>query len=826
MSWLGWYAGEAPSLENTTFGTTTVSVQSCAAIYNLPNGCFCTHKYECNSQSCDDTGHCVPSATSAVDGAAIAPSQDLPGYEIGPSGSYALQLSSTTHSVDISSANFNEPPLVLLTIAEVTTASEQPQREQILSVVRTVTSKSFTVDVIALTDEWMQDSYDVEIAYSLHSKKYSCNFSCEMGTCIDTKCVCNRGWNGTTCNSCLHGYYGPSCSACPKSCGRGYCDDGITGTGKCVCPPGTSGTDCSTCAGNFAGPFCEPCPDCSTSRAICSWSQAANQTYCNCSSTAFDPSTNCTACVSGNFGGDCAWVVTDVIVYATVGGVIAISGLVLLMWCIRVQTRNKYENQSMMFSEPFHNIDSTPGVEAQRQELLRHDKNMFNVMASSTTDWLIDFDSIVFHEQIGVGSSAEVFRATYSGNLVAVKQFFHSVFDEDAFTKRWVQEVSTLCRLHHPNVVRFYGATFKPPYYFIITEICPMQLGLFIPTGSASARVGVAAKCAIAEINTEYIDTYFFQKFRYDNSPRPTDAQRADVSPSDRGTNGGGNKTPRGVSTPMNSSEMTHPSYGSARARSGSSKATTYSAATSGTEGAEARLHKYRQYLSRYRFVFPPSILFQVVTGICSGMQFIHDKKIVHRDLKPANILLTKGFEPKLCDLASSHLSSSAKASKKAPTAAEESRRRRISSLHMNMETSPLYAPPEALDAGVGSKSPDVATLCKGDVYAFSIILLQLCSVDPIHIGNCRDFESLDDARSFKLLSMISKGERPAIEPHIPAELADLISSAWATQPSLRPSFHDLLSKFNDRSRDIGRSFVAVEAGLRASDDFRAGTTP
>ena len=75
-------------------------------------------------------------------------------------------------------------------------------------------------------------------------------------------------------------------------------------------------------------------------------------------------------------------------------------------------------------------------------------------------------------------------------------------------------------------------------------------------------------------------------------------------------------------------------------------------------------------------------------------------------------------------------------------------------------------------------------------------------------------------------LMLFAAGERPAIEPHIPAELADLISSAWATQPSLRPSFHDLLSKFNDRSRDIGRSFVAVEAGLRASDDFRAGTTP
>jgi len=60
-----------------------------------------------------------------------------------------------------------------------------------------------------------------------------------------------------------------------------------------------------------------------------------------------------------------------------------------------------------------------------------------------------------------------------------------------------------------------------------------------------------------------------------------------------------------------------------------------------------------------------------------------------------ANILLTKSFEPKLCDLASSHLSSNSKSKSKHGL---DERRRRISSVHLNMDTTPLYAPPEALD--------------------------------------------------------------------------------------------------------------------------------
>ena len=71
-----------------------------------------------------------------------------------------------------------------------------------------------------------------------------------------------------------------------------------------------------------------------------------------------------------------------------------------------------------------------------------------------------------------------------------------------------------------------------------------------------------------------------------------------------------------------------------------------------------------------------------------------------------ANILLTKGFEPKLCDLASSHLSSTSAG--EGTKDKKGGRRRRISSLHMNLDTSPLYAPPEALDATPGSSNVSV----------------------------------------------------------------------------------------------------------------------
>ena len=118
-------------------------------------------------------------------------------------------------------------------------------------------------------------------------------------------------------------------------------------------------------------------------------------------------------------------MISDVIAYSVVAAVVVIASIIGLVWCCRsVRSRNAQYRST----EPFHKIDATPGIEEQRQELLRHDKSMFNVMvccsfqeycvdvcvtpyarfttpcmqASSTSDWLIDFEQIQFQEQVCV----------------------------------------------------------------------------------------------------------------------------------------------------------------------------------------------------------------------------------------------------------------------------------------------------------------------------------------------------------------------------------------------------------------------------------------
>ncbi len=163
------------------------------------------------------------------------------------------------------------------------------------------------------------------------------------GVCIDKKCTCARGWNGTTCSTCSGGYYGPTCAPCP-SCGRGWCGDGLAGKGKCHCPPGILGPDCSTCDVGFVGPYCQLCPACDTVTvaAKCQWSPKDNATHCNCSSLAYDPASNCTQCARGTFGSNCSWAVTYVIAFSTLGGgAAAVAIVVVVWWCRRRQRRKK-----------------------------------------------------------------------------------------------------------------------------------------------------------------------------------------------------------------------------------------------------------------------------------------------------------------------------------------------------------------------------------------------------------------------------------------------------------------------------------------------------
>jgi serine/threonine protein kinase len=88
--------------------------------------------------------------------------------------------------------------------------------------------------------------------------------------------------------------------------------------------------------------------------------------------------------------------------------------------------------------------------------------------------WFIDLKELELKEEVGVGASAQVFRGVYFGQQVAVKRLFCSVWEQHKFTEFFRSEAQLLASLHHPNVVRFYGAAFdaNDNRGYLVTEYC------------------------------------------------------------------------------------------------------------------------------------------------------------------------------------------------------------------------------------------------------------------------------------------------------------------------------------------------------------------
>lgn len=97
----------------------------------------------------------------------------------------------------------------------------------------------------------------------------------------------------------------------------------------------------------------------------------------------------------------------------------------------------------------------------------------------------------------------------------------------------------------------------------------------------------------------------------------------------------------------------------------------------------------------------PLSVRKRIAEQILSAMDYFHQKQIIHRDLKPANILITKnGNNVKIIDFGLSDSDTFAILKQSAGT--------------------PRYMAPEQLKKGV-------AIDCRTDIYAFGLILQQLC---------------------------------------------------------------------------------------------------
>jgi serine/threonine protein kinase len=90
-----------------------------------------------------------------------------------------------------------------------------------------------------------------------------------------------------------------------------------------------------------------------------------------------------------------------------------------------------------------------------------HDLKSITVQASD----------LELEEQVGAGSSGQVYRGTFMGSKVAVKRCLIVDLLDDPL-KYFMQETNVMSVLRHPNVVKFFGASLRPPYFYIITEFC------------------------------------------------------------------------------------------------------------------------------------------------------------------------------------------------------------------------------------------------------------------------------------------------------------------------------------------------------------------
>lgn len=173
----------------------------------------------------------------------------------------------------------------------------------------------------------------------------------------------------------------------------------------------------------------------------------------------------------------------------------------------------------------------------------------------------------------------------------------------------------------------------------------------------------------------------------------------------------------------------------------------------------------------------------RVCISTLRGLDSLHKWKpqIVHRDLKSRNILLDEDWGAKLCDFG-------------------ESRHTTGTNLDTLCKIRGTYAyiAPEVYFGQTFTP--------KSDVYAFGIILWELCNriVRGSYLAPFAEYKTL--VYDFQIIVQASrKGMRPTIDKNVPPALANVIQLCWDHEPANRPDTTQLLKFFEEISSDSGR---------------------
>jgi serine/threonine protein kinase len=166
-------------------------------------------------------------------------------------------------------------------------------------------------------------------------------------------------------------------------------------------------------------------------------------------------------------------------------------------------------------------------------------------------------------------------------------------------------------------------------------------------------------------------------------------------------------------------------------------------------------------------------------------MRFIHSKGYIHRDLKPDNILINGPGHALISDFGA--------------VRAEES------DATLTGEAGTVrYAAPELF-------REDGECTDRVDVFSFGSIVFEILTGEPVFPDTLRPFDVVRQHRS---------GQMPAIPELCGGFMQSLISECWSQDPGRRPSFQQIIERFQEAHFGI-----VPEASPARVRDYVAGVT-